>query len=149
MQACAFGRFDDRTRLDGVTAFLAVCEGPFPINERRLAVSHQQHQSCIEACQRCAQECEHCADACLNEPEIQALAECMRLDRDCAQICWTAVAYMSRGSHFANDVCRLCAEVCDACAAECGKHELEHCRRCAEACLRCAEECRRMAGAAV
>ncbi len=61
-------------------------------------MSHQQHQSCIEACQHCAQECEHCNDACLNEPEIQALAECIRLDRDCAQICWTAAAYMSRGS---------------------------------------------------
>ena len=49
-------------------------------------MSHQENQPCIDACLRCAQECEHCADACLNEPEIQALAECIRLDRDCAGI---------------------------------------------------------------
>jgi hypothetical protein len=109
----------------------------------------QEYQSCIDACVLCAQECEHCADASLNEPDIARMVECVRLDLDCAVICWTSTAFMSRGSHFANDICRVCAEVCDACAAECGKHEADHCQRCAEACRRCAEECRRMAGAGV
>ena len=64
-------------------------------------MAHQQHQSCIEACVRCAQECEHCADACLSEADVQAMAECIRLDRDCAEACWLAAAFMSRGSRFA------------------------------------------------
>jgi hypothetical protein len=112
-------------------------------------MAHHENQACIEACVRGAEECEHCADACLNEPDVKAMAECIRLDRDCAEICWTAAAYMSRGSHFMHQLCGLCADICDACAAECEKHEAEHCQRCAEACRRCAEACRRMAGAAV
>jgi hypothetical protein len=77
------------------------------------------------------------------------MAGCIRLDRDCAQLCWAAAAFMSRGSPFLNDLCRLCAEVCGACGEECARHPQDHCQRCAEACRHCAEECRRMAGAAV
>jgi hypothetical protein len=73
------------------------------------------------------------------------MAECIRLDRDCAEICWGAAAFMSRGSRFAYDLCRVCAEVCLACGDECDKHDHDHCRICAEACRHCAEECRRMA----
>jgi hypothetical protein len=109
-------------------------------------MAHEQHQACIQACQRCAQACEHCANACLGEKDVAMMSECIRLDRDCADICWTSAAWMSRDSRFARDLCRLCATVCDACGAECGKHKHEHCQRCAEACRTCATECRRMAG---
>lgn len=112
-------------------------------------MAHHEHHSCIEACVNCAQECEHCANACLDERDVKAMAECIRLDKDCAEICWTAAAYMSRGSQFSQQVCTVCADICDACAAECRKHKVEHCERCAEACENCAEECRRMAGATV
>jgi hypothetical protein len=101
--------------------------------------------SCLEACIRCAQACENCADRCLSEPHVGHMVECIRLDRDCAEICWLAAGFMSRHSHFANDLCRVCAEICEACAAECKKHETDHCQRCAEACRTCAEECHRMA----
>jgi hypothetical protein len=111
-------------------------------------MSHEEHRSCIEACVRCAQECEHCADACLGEDNVREMAECIRLDKDCAEICWSAAGFMSRGSHFIHEVCRVCADICDACGAECRKHEMNHCQRCADACEACAEECRRMAGAA-
>jgi len=114
-------------------------------------MAHEQFRSCIDACVRCAQECEHCASACLSEPDVKSMAECIRLDVDCAEICWAAASYESRGSQFAHDICRVCAEICDACGAECEKHagHMEHCRTCAEACRHCAEECRRMAGVAV
>ena len=112
-------------------------------------MSHHEHQSCIEACVQCATECGHCFEACLSEPNIAELADCIRLDCDCAQICLTAVAYMSRGSQFASHICQNCAEICDACAESCERHDHEHCQRCAEACRHCAEECRNMAGAAV
>jgi hypothetical protein len=107
---------------------------------------HHEFKTCIEACVRCAHECEHCAEACLGESNVAQLAECIRLDHDCAEICWTASAYMSRGSRFAPEVCLPCAEICDACGAECRKHDMDHCQRCAEACEHCAEECRRLAG---
>jgi hypothetical protein len=75
------------------------------------------------------------------------MAECIRLDRDCATICFLAAGLMSRESRFAQELCRLCADVCDACVVECGRHDHEHCQRCANACERCADECRQMAGA--
>lgn len=112
-------------------------------------MSHKEMQSCIEACVRCAQECEHCGEACLHEKGMTELAACISLDSDCAQICWTAAAYMSRGSEFSAGVCELCAEICDACAEECQRHSHDHCKSCAKACQRCAEECRKMAGARV
>jgi hypothetical protein len=112
-------------------------------------MAHEQHRSCIEACVRCAEECEHCATACLGERDVARMAECIRHDRDCAPICWTAAAFMSRGSHFMYDLCRVCADVCEACAAECEQHEEEHCQRCAIACQHCAAECRRLATAHV
>ncbi len=80
---------------------------------------------------------------------MKMLAECIRLDKDCASICWEAAGYMSRGSRLTAQVCRLCADICDACAQECEKHQpMEHCRQCAEACRLSAEACRRMTGAA-
>src|SRR5207247_2088546 len=108
-------------------------------------MSHQQYQSCIDACQRCAIACDHCASACLQEPDVAMMARCIRLDIDCAEICRLASAFMGRGSELASSVCATCAEVCDACADECEKHQQDHCRRCAEACRRCAGECRAMA----
>lgn len=113
------------------------------------AMAHQQHQECIETCLACAQACEHCADACLREPNVAEMVDCIRLDRDCAELCLGAVAFMSRGSQFSLDFCRLCADACEACGAECRKHQMSHCHRCADACERCAEECRKMAGVGV
>lgn len=110
-------------------------------------MSHHEHQSCIDACLACAQECEHCASACLEEHDVASMAECIRLDRDCATICFLAAGFMSRDSRFALELCRLCAEVCDACGAECRRHDADHCQRCAGACERCADECRQMAAA--
>lgn len=106
---------------------------------------HEQFQSCIDACNDCAVACDHCAASCLAEQDVKAMARCIALDMDCAQICRLASAYMSRGSEFSKALCRLCAEVCQACGDECAKHPMGHCQACAQACQRCAEECRRMA----
>lgn len=111
-------------------------------------MAHEQFQSCIDECNACADACDHCAAACLSEQDVQAMARCVKLDMDCAQICRLAAAYMARGSEFAGMVCNACAEICDACGEECGQHPMAHCQQCAEACRRCAEECRRMAAGA-
>ena len=108
---------------------------------------HQQFRACIEACVRCAEACEHCAASCLQESDVANMADCIRLDHDCAQACFAASAFMSRGSQFAHEFCRICAEICEACGAECRKHKMDHCQKCAQACEACAEECRHMAGA--
>ena len=110
-------------------------------------MAHREHPPCIEACIRCALECEHCETACLGEPDMKMMAECIRLDRDCAAVCWLAAAFMGRRSEFDADLCRLCATLCDACGAECAKHKVDHCLKCAESCRACAEACRTMAAA--
>ena len=86
-----------------------------------------------------------CASACLREEDVKAMARCIELDRDCADICSLAAVLMSRDSELAKEFCALCAKVCRACAEECGKHQMDHCQECAEACRKCAEECERMA----
>src|SRR5690606_27861685 len=111
-------------------------------------MSHEKFQACIDACHACATACDHCAASCLEEEDVKHMARCISLDMDCAQICRMAAGYMSRGSEFAQMMCRLCADICQACAEECGKPSMDHCQRCAEACRRCAEECRKMAQAA-
>jgi hypothetical protein len=108
-------------------------------------MAHQQFQSCIDACNACAVACNHCAAACLQEQDVKAMARCIALDIDCAEICQLAAAAMARGSEMAKAICAACAQVCEACGAECGKHQMGHCQECARACERCAQECRRMA----
>lgn len=111
-------------------------------------MAHEQFASCIEACNACADACDHCAAACLQEPDPKAMARCIALDMDCAQICRMAASYMARGSEFASTICQACAELCEACGDECAKFQMEHCQACAQACRRCADECRRMASGA-
>ncbi len=109
-------------------------------------MSHQKHQSIIDALNNCIAECNHCAVACLDEQDVKSLSKCIKLDIDCAQICSLMVSFLSRGSEHAMHLMKECAEICDACAAQCEKHahHHEHCKVCAESCRKCAEECRKM-----
>jgi hypothetical protein len=118
-------------------------EGEYFFQEKMMA--HQQFEACIDACNACAAACDHCAIACLQEPDPKAMARCIALDMDCAQICRLAAAFMARGSELAARICQVCAEVCDVCGEECAKHQTSHCQACAQACRECAEECRSMA----
>ena len=102
-------------------------------------------KSCIDACNDCALACDHCAASCLNAQDVKAMACCIALNMDCAQVCRLVVAHMARGSELAGAVCEVCAETCEQCGYECARHNIEHCQKCAEACRRCAEECRWMA----
>lgn len=106
---------------------------------------HQTYQECIDQCNACAVACHHCAVSCLSESNVKEMAECIRLDLDCAAICQLASAYMARGSRFAKEICGLCATICEACGAECERHSAQHCKDCAQACRRCAQACRAMA----
>lgn len=104
-------------------------------------MSSPEYASCMQACSACAIACEVCASACLREDDVTAMATCIQLDRDCADMCHLAEVLMARESGLVNEFCRLCAIVCQACAEECLKHHHEHCQQCAQACQRCADEC--------
>ncbi|OXS94238.1 MULTISPECIES: four-helix bundle copper-binding protein [Burkholderiaceae] len=100
---------------------------------------HEQFQSCIDACYSCATACDHCAISCLNEQDVKAMARCIKLDMDCAQICRLSASYMARDSEFARKMCKICADICEACGRECAKHQMDHCQHCAKACQKCAD----------
>jgi hypothetical protein len=110
---------------------------------------------CIEACSECEQTCTVCADACLGEDNVGEMVPCVRLCLDCAEVCHTTAALMTRPSHRDAPALRAqlqaCMEMCRACADECerhGKHH-EHCAVCAEACRECADACEAMVAALV
>ncbi|MBB3564503.1 hypothetical protein FHX06_005867 [Rhizobium sp. BK512] len=102
---------------------------------------------CIQECYACAQACTSCADACLAEPSPAGLAQCIRLNLDCGDICATTGMIASRmtGSNMevVHKLIDTCAEACHACESECNEHgEMHrHCRICAQACRRCYEAC--------
>jgi hypothetical protein len=73
----------------------------------------------------------------------------VRLNADCAELCRTAAAFIDRESHFAGEICRVCAEICDFCAAECQRRDHEPCQHSASECADCAEECRRVTMAVI
>lgn len=98
---------------------------------------------------KCITACEACADACLDEPDPGHLAACMRLDRNCADICTLTARYVARGSIHAPEALRMCIDICDACHAECSRHDHWHCRKCAQACAECRDACRAYAGVAL
>ncbi|EZH64198.1 four-helix bundle copper-binding protein [Geomicrobium sediminis] len=107
------------------------------------------YQDCIQACLECMEQCNRCFDDCLKEDNVNMMAKCIRLNRECADICAFAVQAMQTNSQFTNQICELCAEICEACAEECEKHSnhAQHCQDCAQACYRCAKLCREMAAA--
>lgn len=110
---------------------------------------YHNNQTCIEACLRCAAICNYCASSCTQEKDVNMMAACIKLDMECAAICYATGQLMSLGSDKAMDLCRICAEICEACARECEQHDhFEHCRVCTKTCYQCAEECREMAVAA-
>lgn len=107
-------------------------------------MSHQENKELIQKLGYCLAACEHCADACLAESNVSSLVKCIRLDRDCADICGITLRFVSRGSEQAASIVEICAEICRKCAEECEKHDHDHCRECAEACRECEEACRKL-----
>lgn len=101
----------------------------------------------IDACLSCAQTCTACADACLAEDSVAELRDCIRTDLDCADICATTAAVLSRRTGGNPTVVRAlleaCRTACAVCAEDCESHagHHEHCKICAEACRRCEKAC--------
>ena len=100
-----------------------------------------QNSQLLTTLAECVAACNYCSTACLEEADPKMMANCIKLDMDCAQICELTAAFISRGSAHADHIKKECAEICKKCAEECGKHNNEHCKACAEACKKCAEAC--------
>ena len=74
------------------------------------------------------------------------MAECIRLDRICAETCKAAsMAVVSNVQTDVTSLIKACQTMCEKCADECASHENDHCKACAEACRKCADACREYA----
>ncbi len=108
---------------------------------------------CIEECFSCSQTCTSCADACLSEDRVGHLRTCIRLNLDCADICATTGAVLTRQTGYdastSKTQLQACRQACATCGDECARHaEMhEHCRVCAEACRRCETACEELLAA--
>lgn len=110
--------------------------------KRRKPMTNHIHKNLVQILLNCAWSCEVCAVACLNESDVTAMAACIRLNRDCADMCGQAAVLLERNSKIGNQFLLLCEEICLMCKDECEKHgDMDHCRQCAEACRKCAEAC--------
>ena len=89
----------------------------------------------------CLTYCENCYTACFEEPDIKHLTRCIKLVRDCAEVCSLTLGFVARNSSEAVAMVRTCAELCATCAEECNKHDHVHCKECADACSSCEESC--------
>lgn len=87
------------------------------------------YEECIQACLDCIKACNTCYDACLNEEDVKMMVPCIRMDRECTDICTFAVKSMETNSPFIQQICQACA-----CGNECKQPNHEHCQTCAEAC---------------
>lgn len=99
----------------------------------------------VEAASACALTCTACASACLSEP--MDMAQCVRDDLDCADLCDVTAKHLvrlNRGDRqLTLAVLAACSEACVQCAGSCEPHAAhhEHCRLCLEACRRCESAC--------
>ncbi|MGE6753867.1 four-helix bundle copper-binding protein [Rossellomorea sp. NPDC071047] len=108
-------------------------------------MSHEKYQSVINALHECMVACNHCYDSCLKEEDLNMMKECIRYDRECADMCAYLEQSLVRGTPFASELAGVCAAICEACGEECKKHDHDHCQACADACFKCAEECKKIA----
>ncbi|WP_409291675.1 four-helix bundle copper-binding protein [Peribacillus sp. SCS-37] len=105
----------------------------------------QKYESVIRVLHECMEACNHCFDSCLQEENVGHMAECIRLDRECADICGYFEQALGRATPFVSELAGICATICEACGNECKRHDHDHCQRCADACFACARECRALA----
>jgi hypothetical protein len=109
------------------------------------ALQNSKWHSCIEACIRCAEAYEFYATSDLKEQDVEMMATCAPISRECASVCRTSVSLMSMGSRFAKQYCNLCADFCEACARECERHRVRSLPEMRAEIRAWADECRRMA----
>lgn len=101
------------------------------------------NKALLHALTNCANACNYCTASCLEEADVKMMANCIRLDIDCAAICSLTASLIARDSVHGKHLLQECAEVCARCAAECEKHKkMQHCADCATACRACEEACR-------
>lgn len=117
---------------------------------RGVAFDEAALHACLHACLECGATCNTCADACSAEGDPKSLVRCIRLNRDCADLCDAAAKILGRQSEPSRPIVQAaidaCAKACAECAEECERHaaHMKHCEICADMCRTCADACKRL-----
>lgn len=74
-------------------------------------MNHERFLSCIDACIDCATACENCASLCLQEEHATTLVDCTQLNREFAEVCYSAARLMNIGGINAEALCHVCSEI--------------------------------------
>jgi hypothetical protein len=112
---------------------------------QKLTVDVRLVADAIDAASACAVTCTSCASACLSESGD--MAQCVRDDLDCADLCEVTAHHLARlnasDKQLTLSVLAACIEACVQCGASCAPHadHHEHCKLCADACSRCEQAC--------
>ena len=110
-----------------------------------LTVDAQLIAEALDAAAQCALVCTACASACLSEGTD--MAQCVRDDLDCADLCEVTAKHLARlnrgDKQLTLSLLATCIEACVQCAGSCEPHaeHHDHCRLCLEACRRCETAC--------
>ncbi len=89
----------------------------------------------------CATSCKRCAASTVEKPGITSMDYCVKIIRDCAELCFATAKLLTRNSELGHELLPLCHKICLQSAEECRKQEHAHCKECEEECTQCAEEC--------
>lgn len=89
----------------------------------------------------CQAMCNFCLDSCLKEEDVAMMKKCIKLDKECAEICGLTLSLVASNSPYTKEILSLCAKACRECADECKKHDHPHCQDCARACGQCTVAC--------
>lgn len=111
-------------------------------------MNFNENRYMVELLYKCAAECDYCAHLCLNEDDLDKMAECINLNVICADICRTTAISIARESKYSVNLLEICANICRECADECSKLQPDFCKRCADICNNCADYCSRKETAA-
>lgn len=101
----------------------------------------------LDELMKCIAACETCADACLSEDNPATMADCIRINRHCADVCSTVARFVARDSQYIGAALQNCIIICNDCADTCSQHHHDHCQKCAEVCRNCVELCQEYTGA--
>lgn len=77
---------------------------------------NQEMKDCMTACFRCSHICNRCGDDMIGmetHQNAELTSRCIRLCRECADICVLSAQWLGRRSLLSTQICRFCAEVCD------------------------------------
>ena len=90
----------------------------------------------------CQAVCNYCFNACLEESDVQMMVRCIKLDKDCSEICGPAISLAASESEFTNDILELLHHGLRSMCPGVRKTFYDHCKECAQACRKCAAACK-------